>query len=196
VGTFNSVTEVSIFTPSVSATPTVTPTPSTPTPTPTPTTPPTGCLVATAGGGWVNRSSPGVAGTFAVSFDATPSGGAADAVVGLSQGPQTAHTGFAMLVSFSSTGNIVARNGGSYTAQTTVPWTAGTSYHFTLSANVTTHTYSISVRPTAGGTSQTIGTNFAFRTEQAGVTSINNYGAVVGSSAGTLQVCNYMVAVP
>ncbi len=57
--------------------------------------------------------------------------------------------------------------------------------------NVATHTYSTYVTP-AGGSEIAVGVNYAFRTEQNGVTSLNNWGALVNTSpAGTLQVCNF-----
>ena len=192
VGTFNSLTEVSLFTPT-GTTPTPTPTPPTPTPVLTPTPTPTAapaCVTATGGGAWQSRAFTGQSGTFTVQFDALPSGTASNAVVGLSLGPQTAHAGFAGMVTFSSSGNILARNGGAYTAQTTVPWSAGTSYRFRLVLNVPAHTYSIFVRA-AGGAEQTIGAGYAFRTEQAAVTSLNNYGVFVGTGTGSLQVCGF-----
>jgi hypothetical protein len=44
----------------------------------------------------------------------------------------------------------------------------------------------------AGGSEQTVGTNFAFRTEQNTVTSLDHWGALVSStSSGTLKVCNF-----
>src|SRR2546430_3395171 len=46
-----------------------------------------------------------------------------------------------------------------------IPYSGGTSYLFRLAINVTAHTYSVFVTP-AGGSEQTVGTNFAFRTEQ------------------------------
>jgi len=45
--------------------------------------------------------------------------------------------------------------------------------------NVPAHTYSIYVTP-AGGTEQIVGSNYAFRTEQSTVGSLNNYGVIVG----------------
>ena len=186
VGTFNSVTEVSIFSPAGPPTATPTPTPVVATPTPTP--PPVACV--TSGTTWQNRSFATQTGTFTAEFDATPSGTPINAVTGLSQGAQSAYTGFAALVSFSTDGNIVARNGGAYTAQSPIAYSGGVSYHFRLVVNVPAHTYSIFVRP-AGGVEQTVGTNYAFRTEQATVSSLNNWGAV--ASSGSAQVCGFTI---
>ncbi len=75
------------------------------------------CL--TSGTTWQNTALPAVqTGTFSVTFDATPSGSSSgspiNSVIALSQGAQTAYTGFATLVAFNGSG-IQARNGGSYT---------------------------------------------------------------------------------
>jgi hypothetical protein len=69
-------------------------------------------------------------------------------------------------------GNIDARNGGAYAGQTTIPFSAGATYHFRLVINVPTHTYSIYVTP-GTGSELTLGTSYAFRTEQAGVTALD-----------------------
>jgi hypothetical protein len=190
VGTFNSVTEFSIFSPSgpITPTPTPSPTPITPTPTPTPTGAP---VCVTAGATWQNRAFAVRTGTFTAEFDAAPSGSPINATVGLSSNAQTAYSGFAAMVAFSNDGNLLARNGGAYAAASPIPYVGGTSYHFRLVVNVAARTYSIFVRA-GGGAEQTVGSNFAFRTEQAGVTSLNNWGAF--ASTGSVQVCGFTTA--
>jgi hypothetical protein len=55
-------------------------------------------------------------------------------------------------------------------------------------------TYSIFVRP-PGGSELTVGTNFAFRTEQSGVTSLNWWGVNVNSGTpGSSTVCNFTLS--
>ncbi len=49
--------------------------------------------------------------------------------------------------------------------------------------NVAAHTYSAYVTP-PGGSEQTIASNYAFRTEQAGVSSLNNFDADVDATPG------------
>jgi hypothetical protein len=67
------------------------------------------------------------------------------------------------------------------------------TYHFRLVVNTPAGAYSIFVRP-AGGAELTVGTNFAFRTEQNTVASLNNWGAFVNTSAtGSSRVCNFMI---
>jgi hypothetical protein len=151
------------------------------------------CVTAMAGGSWQNRSFTSQSGTFTAEFDATPLAAPTDTVVALSQGAQTTYTGFAALARFNLSGNIDARNGGAYSAESTIPYSANVIYHFRLVVNVPAHTYSIFVRP-AGGSEQTVGTDFAFRTEQNTVTSLNNWGVFVNTSAtGSSRVCNFII---
>jgi hypothetical protein len=146
------------------------------------------CLAARAGAGFVDTPMVNETGTFGVQFDATPSVSPTNSVIALSNGPQTGYTGFASLVRFSPSGHVDARNGPAYQAATTVPYSAGSTYHFRLVVNVAAHTYSIFVTP-PGGPEQTIGLSYAFRTEQAGVTSLNDWG--VETESGTTTVCGF-----
>jgi hypothetical protein len=67
------------------------------------------------------------------------------------------------------------------------------TYHFRLVVNVPSHNYSIFVRP-PGGSELTVGTNFAFRTEQNTVTSLDWWGTVVNASTpGSATVCNFTI---
>ena len=93
---------------------------------------------------------------------------------------------------FNAAGVIDARNGGAYQAAASIPYSANTSYAFRLIVNVSDHTYSAYVTP-AGGTEQTIGLNYAFRTEQAGVASLNTWNAKAEASAAgnSLAVGNF-----
>lgn len=152
-----------------------------------------GCATATSGGGWQNVAFSAQTGTFTAEFDATPSASPIDSVVGLSRGAQTAYTGFAILARFNTSGNIDARNGGAYAAAATIPYSANVTYHFRLVVNVPARNYSIFVTP-AGGTERTVGTNFAFRTEQNTVTSLDWWGVAVNASTpGSTTACNFTI---
>jgi hypothetical protein len=151
------------------------------------------CVTASADNSWHNAAFADQTGTFTATFDAMPSASPLNAVVALSQGSQTAYTGFATLARFNPSGNIDARNGGSYAAASTIPYSGGVSYHFRFAIDVPAHTYSIFVTP-AGGGELTVGSNFAFRSEQSTVTNLNWWGAEVSSSpAGSMQVCSFNV---
>jgi Chondroitinase B len=152
-----------------------------------------GCATATSGGGWQNVAFFPQTATFTVEFDATPSAAPIDSVVGLSRGAQSAYTGFAALARFNPSGSIDARNGGAYAAASSIPYSANVTYRFRLVVNVPAHNYSIFVTP-AGGNELTVGTNFAFRTEQNTVTSLDWWGVNVNAStAGATTVCNFTV---
>ncbi|MDB5801592.1 MAG: Carbohydrate-binding family [Rhodocyclales bacterium] len=137
----------------------------------------------TSSNGFVNTALANQTGSFTVSFDAKPSISPANNTISLSSGAQTAYTGMAASVRFATTGTIDARNGGAYAAVTSVPFVANGIYHFRMVVNVPAKTYSAYVTP-PGGTEKTIATNYAFRTEQAGITNINNFDANVNSSPG------------
>ncbi len=155
------------------------------------TLPSSGCL--SSSGSWVNSSLPQVeTGTFRVEFDATPASTGTDGVIGLSSGPASAFTSLAAIVRFNPAGTIDAINGAAYTAATAVTYTAGTTYHFILDVNVTAHTYNASV--VVNGAPVVIGTTLAFRTQQAGVSSLNNLASM--TSPGSQTICNVAVTLP
>jgi hypothetical protein len=59
--------------------------------------------------------------------------------------------------------------------------------------NVPSHTYSIYVTP-AGGSEQVVGLNYAFRTEQANVSALNNQGLIVDTATGSARLCNFVIS--
>src|SRR5205085_8306185 len=79
-------------------------------------------------------------------------------------------------------------NGGGYAAATTIIYSANTTYHFRFVVNVQAHTYSIYVTPPAGN-EQTLGVNYAFRNEQAMVSSLNNWS--MWSDVDSMQGCGF-----
>jgi hypothetical protein len=150
-------------------------------------------VTVTVATGFYNQALPAAkTGTFTAQFDVVSSVSPANAIVGLSQGAAAAYTDMAAAVRFNPTGDIDARNGGAFAAASTIPFTAGTSYHFRLVINVTAHTYSAYVTP-AGGTEIAIGTNYAFRTEQAAVTQLDTWNADVNATpGGSMTVSNFV----
>jgi hypothetical protein len=145
------------------------------------------------GNTFINGTLPAQTGTFTAEWDSTPSTSLNNSNVGLSLGAQSAFTGYAIAARFNPSGDIDARNGGAFVAASTIPYTAGTSYHFRAVVNVPANTYSIYVTP-AGQAEITIGTNYSFRTEQLGITSIDHWDAV--SQVGTISLCNLAVDTP
>jgi alginate lyase len=148
----------------------------------------TTCVTTTQSGAWQNTAFANQTGAFTVQFDATPSAGGMNGVVGLSNGSQTAYAGFAAIARFNPSGDIDARNGGAYAAASTIPYQAGVSYHFRMAVDIGTHTYSIFVTA-PGGAEQTVGSGFGFRSEQSGVSQLNWWGAFSG--VGSESVCGF-----
>jgi hypothetical protein len=148
-----------------------------------------GCEVSAAS--WVNSALAQVeTGMFRLEFDATPASTGIDGVMGLSSGVAGDYTNLAAMVRLNSTGTIDARSGGAYTAAAAIPYSAGTSYHFILDVNLTAHTYNAWV--VVNGAQAVIGTNLAFRTEQAAVSSLSNLAAV--TTLGSQTICNVKVS--
>jgi poly(beta-D-mannuronate) lyase len=144
---------------------------------------PAGGTTITSSAGFVGVALSAVqSGSFTAEFDVSPSISPANMVAGLSSGSATGYSGIACMVRFNPGGTIDARNGGAYTTGT-IPYTANTVYHIRLVVNVPAHTYSAYVTA-AGGSEQTIGTNLAFRTEQAAVTSLSHAAFNVNATPG------------
>jgi hypothetical protein len=81
-----------------------------------------------------------------------------------------------------------ARNGGVYEADTLVNYTAGTSYHFRVIVDTGTKTYKVFVTPD-GLSEVLLANNYAFRTEQNSVPSLDNLAVV--ASLGSHTVSNF-----
>lgn len=145
-------------------------------------TPSGGTTITTAAGFRNVALAAAQSGSFTAEFDVSPSVSPANMVAGLSAGSATGYSGMACLVRFNTGGTIDARNGGAYTTGT-IPFAANTVYHVRLVVNVPAHTYSAYVTA-AGGSEQTVGTNLAFRTEQAAVTSLSHATFNVNASPG------------
>jgi Tfp pilus assembly protein FimT len=137
----------------------------------TPTTPP----LEPISSGWQNSSITSQSEPFTLNFSATPTQNDENVVMGLSNGPAAAYTDLAAIVRFNPTGQIDVRDGSNYQADATVNYTAGTTYAFTMVVDPTTQTYSVYVTP-AGGSQILLAQNYAFRTEQANTTTLNNFG--------------------
>jgi hypothetical protein len=151
---------------------------------------PPSCLTVSAPGSvWKNLPlvSP-QAGTFTAEIDATPLAAGMSGGVGLSNGSQTTFAGLACAARFYTDGKIQARNGGGYAAANTIPYSANTTYHFRFVVNVPAHTYSVYVTP-SGGNEQIVGLNYAFRPEQATVSSVNNWALF--SDIGSMRACGF-----
>lgn len=152
---------------------------------------PAGCsTVDGAGLNWQNRAlGSNQTGRFNAEIDATPRGSNIDAGLGLSNGAQAAYSGLACAIRFNDAGFIQARNGSSYASLSPVRYSPNTSYHFRFDVNVPAHTYSVYVTPEGGTEETAVGRDFAFRTEQATVGSLDNW-SLFGDS-GAMRACGF-----
>jgi uncharacterized repeat protein (TIGR03803 family) len=119
-------------------------------------------------------------GTFTATFDATPSVSPENAVVGLSKGVATAYGNLSCIARFNPSGQIDAYSGTGYITST-IPYSAGVTYHFSMVVNVSAHTYSVYVTP-AGKSQLTVGTNLAFRSTANAVTSLDTWNLDVNAT--------------
>ena len=126
------------------------------------------------------------AGSFEAEFDVTPQAEPVEAGVGLASGTQAGlvWTDLAAIVRFRA-GVIDARDGSGY-AVASMPYASGLTYRVREEVDVANHVYSIFVTP-PGGSEQTLGSGYAFRTEQGSVTSLDQWGTI--SDTGSLNVC-------
>jgi hypothetical protein len=141
------------------------------------------CTTATSA--WTNTALTPQTGSPTVKFNATPSGNDINAVMGLSDGPQSIYTSLAAIVRFNPSGFIDAYNGTGYSALTSIPYKGGTKYGFWFQLNIPAQTYNVYVTP-EGGSQVQIGANYAFRLSAPTLNNVT-YHSEVGSNS----VCSF-----
>lgn len=151
--------------------------------------PATSCVTAVAGS-WNNNTIPAQTAQFTATYDATPGQNNLNGVIGFSLNPAAVYINLAVITRFNMTGTIDVRNGSVYAADAFVPYSAGQSYHFRLIINPATQHYSVYVTP-PGSSEIPLATNYAFRSEQSSITSLNNWA--VNSGYGNASVCNMTI---
>lgn len=115
-----------------------------------------------------------------VTFEVRPMQANSDALIALSQGPQTTWNGLAAIVRFNRNGTIDVRNGDRYIADVVVPYSPNRTYRvhfgFGLSSNpsVIPSRYGVTIE-TPDGTEIPLARNYAFRTSQQNVTRLDNW---------------------
>jgi hypothetical protein len=142
------------------------------------------CSVSTTA--WQNLSFASQTGGCTITFDATPNINNMEGVIGVSAVPASNYASLAASVRFNPSGMIDVFNGSSYVAATQVPYAAGQTYTFRLILNLTTHVYDAYVMP-VGSQEQVLGTQLAYRPEQAGISTLADCGFI--SPTGSLQLC-------
>lgn len=126
---------------------------------------------------WTNVTIPTQTGSFTVSWNSIPNGNPIDGVTGLSLGDAEKYDDLACIVRFSSAGVIDVRNGGSYQSLVAMPYSSGVMYRFQLDVNLSTKKYSVTVTP-SGGSPVQIAKDYAFRTQQATVSTLDHLALV------------------
>jgi len=140
---------------------------------------------------WQNRSIGLQSGQFSAEYDVVPNVSNMNGTTGLSFGNAATWDDLAVIVGFSEAGQLNARNGGVYSADAVVPYSAGTSYHFRIVGDILAHTYSVYVTEGAGTEIQ-LANNYAFRSSQAAVSSLDTLAVV--AVTGSHTVSNFTIS--
>jgi parallel beta-helix repeat protein len=164
-----------------------------PAPSATPAAPSEAADCAVGDRGWSGSNFTAQTGTFTAQWSVTPASATVDGAVGLSTGAASRWTDLAAIVRFNSSGKIDARNGSTYSALTSVSYTAGESYGVRIVVDIPNKRYDAFV--TAPGAAEVaLGEGLAFRSEKQSTTQLD-YGAVVGE-LGSLTACALRVSEP
>lgn len=137
---------------------------------------------------WRNTPFPAQGGPFTASFTAVPVDSRIDGIIGLSRGAASRYADLAAIVRFNNTGYIDARNGGAYGADSSFPYTAGSSYRFRLTVDPAAGVYSAYVTP-PGSPERTLASRYAFRSEQSAVARLDSWA--LQSGTGSHRVCAF-----
>jgi chitodextrinase len=135
---------------------------------------------------WLNRSIELQSEQFSAEYDVVPNVSNMDGTTGLSFGNASTWDDLAVIVGFSDQGQFTVRNAGVYSADAVVPYTAGTSYHVRIVGDIASQTYSVYV---AQGAESAIllAENYAFRSSQSGVSSLDNLAIVAVTGSHTVS---------
>lgn len=126
---------------------------------------------------FLNLSISSQSGAFVLSFDTLPLASNIDALSGLSLGSADAFSDLAVAVRFNVNGLVDARNGSTYAADNSLNYVSGETFHVEMSVNLLSHTYDVDVTK-SGGSRVRIATGYAFRSEQSGVASLDNFNLI------------------
>ena len=109
-----------------------------------------------------------------------------DAVIGLSSGPATGVGDLGPIVRFSSAGALDVRNGSTYASDSTFTYKPGLTYQIRMEIDLARKRYDVAVEE-EGARTTWIANGYAFPTEQANLTELDNLASFVASPTGTLQ---------
>ncbi len=128
----------------------------------------------TSSSSWQNFSIDNQTGSFTFEFNTRPNNDNMDGVTGICKGNASAYSDLACIVRFNTSGNMDVRNGGIYDADATLAYSAGTNYHVRMEIDISSHIYDVYVTP-EGQSEVTLADDYAFRTEQGSVTSLDRW---------------------
>lgn len=145
-----------------------------------------GCVVASAGDGFISQpvNDATVLGT--LTFNATPSGPGIDGVIGWSAGAPSKFSDLAAAVRFAPSGVIDARDGDTYRADVNQSYsTRGAGFRMT--GDLTSHTYSVFL-----GSSEAaeLARQYRLRPSQAAATHLDHISVIVDSPTGSVTLCS------
>jgi hypothetical protein len=143
-----------------------------------------GCLVATAGSGFLSVRVPDIRVLGTVSFTAQASAPNIDAVIGLSAEPPARFSDLAAAVRLAPNGVVDVRDGDAYRADVRESYSASLRANIQMIADVTSHTYS------AFHFFSEVGRQYRFRTEQGAVTHLQYLSVIVDGAEGSATICN------
>lgn len=144
----------------------------------------TDCLVARAGGGFAVAEVPDATVLSTTQFNVIPSAPDLDAVIGVSAGRPASFSDLATAVRLAPGGLIDVRDGDVYRADRVAPYGVR-SNHIQMIADVTSHTYSV-----LGDGFIKLARQYQFRTQQLGVTHLQQLSVIVDGAEGSVAVCN------
>ena len=136
---------------------------------------------------WQSFSFSSQSGALIFEFDATPNLNSMDGLVGVLNGTAAGYNDLACILRFNDYGNIDVRNGDSYAADVTLPYSAGTTYYVEMDINISGHKYDVYVTP-EGQSEVTLASGYDFRTSQQSVSSLDHWTLV--HETGSLTVDN------
>jgi hypothetical protein len=145
-----------------------------------------GCVVASAGDGFITMPARDASVVGTVTFQATPSEPGIDGVIGQSAGAPTAFSDLATAVRFSPAGVIDVRDGDTYRSDLNFSYSAR-SFDMRMTSDVTSHTYSVFMGSTFA---DEIARQYRFRSTQAAATHLDHVSVIVDGPTGSVTLCS------
>jgi hypothetical protein len=147
------------------------------------------CVTSAAGEAWKNGFVPQQTGKFRTILNLLPFEAPIDGVVGLSNGPADSFRDLAAIVRFNPNGFLDVRNGNSYMADLQLRYGAEIDARVHLKVDISSGLYDVDFE-SVDDTLYPLARGYRFRSEQTGVTRLDNLASLVDSASGSFQVCH------